>query len=182
MFGFTYPSGTHYTTQGTHCHGNIVPGPQPDNQGRCSKKATDVTQSVERRHQVHFRLVRRSALVHHVILYMLIQWMHESTAQLHLLVTAESFSLEAVVSRLPAGCFLEGATLWLISGQWFGPKRARSGHQWAHFLSSSHSHARPLPSYESAHGEWESEKESERKEVILPASGPSPVSSPANSE
>lgn len=83
------------------------------------------------------------------------------------------------MSGLPAGCSWEGATLWLISGPWFGPERA---HQWAHFPSSSHSHARPLPSYESANGEWESARESERQEVILPASGPSPVSSPANFE
>lgn len=62
-----------------------------------------------------------------------IKQMQESAAQSGILATAESFSSMAVVSRLPAGCCWEGATLRLISGQWFGPERARSAHQWAHF-------------------------------------------------
>lgn len=173
MFGFTYPCGTHYTTRGTHCYGNIgnmVPG--PGHQGLCSKKTIDVTQSVEQRRLVHLRLVRINTCAHGQT--MKLQWKLPSYIEWPL----TSLSLVAVVSGLPAGCCLEEATLWLINGQWFGPARANSDHQWAHFPSYSHSHARPVPSYDSACVEWENE----RQEVVLPTSGPSPVSSPANSE
>lgn len=177
MFGFTYPSGRHYTTQCTQCHGNIgnkVPGLQPAHRGWRSKKTTDVKMSKVVTSGT-LKRVRGSESTRSC------KRCRKVLQRLRMLATAETFSSMALVSRLPAGCSWEGATLWLISGQWFSPKRARSAHQWAHFPSSSHSHARPLPSYESACGEREHERESERQEVILLASGPSPISPLANS-
>lgn len=109
--------------------------------------------------QAHCRLVRGST--------------RALTVKLELCKAAQngSPSSTAVVNRIPAGCRWEGAALWLIGGLKFGPRAASLAHQWVHFPSSSHSHARALPSYESARMGWESE----RQEVILPVSSPCPV-------
>lgn len=133
-----------------------IPGPLKHNWCWCSKK---------------IRIVK--VLVG--ILHTFSQWMQKRAA-----ILSESFSSVIVESKLPAGCCWEGATLRLISGQWFGTKWTSLAHQWAHFPSFFTLTCTAAPWL------WVSLRARARKktkqEVNLPASGPSPIVLPANSD